>query len=195
MKRGSVSKVFVAALVSGLLLFGLALLNSSNSPRAEAADAKTDAKPEGRVGADLPNDVAEARARAKLLHETLHGALQVMHRDFFREEEKLPIPSQSLEDVFEEVAKSQKVTLRWLVVNTDAMNVDHKAKSDFEKEAVRALASGEKSFESATGGDYRYAGAIRLSADCLGCHLPSRSSNKDRAAALVISMPLKPKAP
>ncbi len=29
--------------------------------------------------------IGEARGRATLLHETIHGSLQVMHRDFFVE--------------------------------------------------------------------------------------------------------------
>jgi hypothetical protein len=169
----------------GLVVIGLALPDLRNDPFAKA-----DSPPTASDALQHPTNVAEARGRAKLLHETLHGALQVMHRDFFREDEKMPIPSQSLEDVFKEVERTQQVKLRWLAVNTDAMNVDHKPKSDFEKQAVKALASGEEFYES-TQGDYQYAGKIRLSASCLGCHLPSRGSNKDRAAALVISIPAK----
>jgi hypothetical protein len=37
-----------------------------------------------------------------------------MHRDFFREDEKLTIPSRSLEDVFRELTRSHGVELRWL---------------------------------------------------------------------------------
>ncbi len=191
MRCGYGSRILATAVASGLFLAGFALLNFSNEPRAKAGEAETDSALASPAGEHLPTGVAEARGRAELLHETLHGVLQVVHRDFFREDEKLPIPSQSLEDVFAEVARSQKVKIRWLAVNTEAMNVDHKPKSDFDKAAVKALASGEESYESTTKGDYQYAGSIRLSADCLQCHLPSRSSNKDRAAALVISMPLK----
>jgi hypothetical protein len=173
----------------GLLLAGGGLFGLTSKKMTKAADA------EAKPAASLPTDVSEARGRAKLMHETLHGVLQVVHRDFFREDEKMPIPSQSLEDVFAEVEKTQNVKLRWLAVNTQAMNVDHKAKTDFDKAAVKALAAGEESFESFTEETYEYAGTIRLSADCLGCHLPSRGSNKDRAAGLVISMPLKAKSP
>jgi hypothetical protein len=142
-----------------------------------------------QVGTNTPNSVAEARGRAHLLHETIHGALQVMHRDLFREDEKLTIPSRSLEDVFRELARSHRVEVRWLAVNTEAMNVDHKARTDFEKNAVKALASGKTEFESAEGSVYRRAGVIRLSSQCLKCHLPIRTSTKDRAAGLVIAMP------
>jgi len=144
--------------------------------------------------ASFPSDISEARGRARLLHETIHGTLQVVHRDFFREDEKLPIPSASFEDVFEEVARSQKVKVRWLAVDTQAMNVDHKPTSVFDKQAVKALRSGQTEFESLENGSYHYVGTIRLSAHCLKCHLPARSSNKDRAAGLVISMPFKKSA-
>lgn len=137
-----------------------------------------------------PTTVAQARARARILHETIHGALQVMHRDLFREDEKLTIPSQSLEDVFKELHRSHDVEARWLAVNTEAMNVDHRAQTDFEKDAVKALATGETEFESTDDRIYRYAGAIRLSSQCLKCHLPNRTSTEDRAAGLVISIPL-----
>ncbi len=35
------------------------------------------------------------------------------------------------------------------------------------------------------------AGAITLSGECLKCHVPDRTDLKDRAAGLVISVPLK----
>lgn len=31
----------------------------------------------------FPDSVADARGRARWLHEAMHGALQVMHRDYF----------------------------------------------------------------------------------------------------------------
>lgn len=144
-----------------------------------------------RATEDSPRSVDEARGRARLLHETLHGALQVMHRDFFREDEGLKIPSRSLEDVFKEVASSYGVRLRWIAVDTKAMNIDNEAKSDFEKQAVAALKSGKKEYETGRPDEYRFAGRIRLSAGCLSCHASRRSSNADRAAGLVIVMPLK----
>jgi hypothetical protein len=147
----------------------------------------------GAVRKDAPNapsTVAEARGRARLLHETIHGALQVMHRDFFREDEKLAIPSRSLEDVFRELTRSYGVEVRWLAVNTEAMNVDHKARTEFEKNAVRELASGKEEYEASDDEVYRHAGVIRLSSQCLKCHVPNRTSTRDRAAGLVITMPL-----
>lgn len=113
-----------------------------------------------------------------------------MHRDLFREDEKLTIPSRSLEDVFQELARSYGVEVRWLAVNTEAMNVDHRVRTDFEKYAVKALASGKQEFESTEDAVYRHAGVIRLASQCLKCHVPSRTSTRDRAAGLVITRPL-----
>jgi hypothetical protein len=39
----------------------------------------------------------------------VRGALQIMHRDFFDEENAHAIPSASLEDVFHEMGKSYDV--------------------------------------------------------------------------------------
>ncbi len=139
--------------------------------------------------------VDEARQQAKLLHETVHGMLQVVHRDFFDEEESLKIPSASFEDVFEELEQSHGVSLRWMSVNTKAMNVDNEPETDFEKDAAKALISGKKEYEASNGETFQYVGTVRLSSRCLKCHVPRRSNNKDRAAGLVISIPLKRHVP
>ena len=138
----------------------------------------------------LPSAANEARARAQLLHETIHGVLQVMHRDFFDAEESLSIPSHSLEDVFKELDKSYGVNIRWLAVNAKAMNVDNKPGSQFEHAAVKALSEGKTEFEKITPESYQYVGAIRLSSQCLRCHLPARTNNDARVAGLVITLPL-----
>ena len=152
------------------------------------------------AGADDSNDtspgvapatsVEEARARARILHEAFHGALQVMHRDFFDEDDARVLPSGSLEDVFEALQHSYDIQVRWLAVNAKAMNIDHEANSDFEKQAVAALASGKKEYELVTTNEYLHAGTIRLASQCLKCHLPQRTSTADRAAGLSIRMPL-----
>ena len=80
--------------------------------------------------------------------------------------------------------------LKWLTVNTDVVNVDHEAETEFEKAAVKALAAGRPFFEQVTSQRYDFAGPIRLRSQCLKCHLKRRSSNADRTAGLVISMPL-----
>ncbi len=135
--------------------------------------------------------MAAARIQARVLHETIHGTLQVVHRDFFREDESLHIPSKSFEDVFAELEKSHKVQLSWIAVNAQPMSVDNRPEGEFEEQAAKALADGKPEFEIVDGKMYQFAGAIRLSNTCLGCHLPRRSSNDDRVAGLVIRFPLR----
>ena len=136
-----------------------------------------------------PTTVREARARARLLHETIHGTLQVVHRDFFSGDGSSPIPSASLSDVFAELSRSHSVEIKWLIVQTDVMNTDHRPQDAFEKQAAKQLAMGKPQFESAQDGLYRYAGPIRLASQCLKCHVKERTSNEDRTAGLLISMP------
>lgn len=138
-----------------------------------------------------PTTAVEARVRARILHETVHGALQVIHRDFFEEEESRVIPSHSLEDVFKELERSQGIKVRWLAVNARAMNVDNEPRTEFEKQAVKVLSDGKAEFEQVTDKEYQFTGSIRLASQCLKCHLPMRKSNEARVAGLVISMPLK----
>jgi hypothetical protein len=140
-----------------------------------------------------PTSVEEARVRARLLHEAFGGALQVMHRDYFREDQRLKLPSKSLEDVFKEMATTHQVELRWLAVNANAMSVDHKPRNEFEEQAVKALSSGKDEFELANEKSFQYAGSIPLSASCVKCHVRSRTSNAEKKAALVIIVPLRKK--
>lgn len=138
-----------------------------------------------------PVSPLEARGRARLLHEVVRGALQVMHRDFFDPDDRDRIPSSSLEDIFEGVADSFGVELRWLGVNAKVMDVDHKAKDEFEKRAVAALAKGKREFESIEENTFRFVGAIRLHNACLKCHVPFRNSLETRIAGLAISIPIR----
>jgi len=137
-----------------------------------------------------PSTVAEARSRAILLHESIRGTLQVIHRDFFDEDDAHAIPSASMEDVFHELENSFHIKVRWLNVNTDVVNVDHQPQDRFEQQAVKALARGKPHFEVTENGRYRYAGPIRLASQCLKCHVKLRTTNEDRTAGLLISMPL-----
>jgi hypothetical protein len=139
-----------------------------------------------------PASLEEARARARILHEAFHGALQVMHRDFFDDEQARVLPSGSLKDVFSELERIYGIELRWLAVNAKAMNIDHQPRDQFELAAVKALSSGKSEFEQLQSGQYRHAGTIRLASQCLKCHLPDRKSTDDRAAALTIGMRVVP---
>lgn len=170
-------------LLAVLLVVGCALslleLRADDPPLATASDAIS-----------APTSVVEARARARLLHESIHGTLQLVHRDFFVEDESRSIPSASLEDMFAELANSYQVELKWLVVETDIVNVDHQAADDFEKAAVVALKDGKPRFEAVENERYRFAGPIRLASQCLKCHVQHRRDTADRTAGLLISMPL-----
>ncbi len=132
----------------------------------------------------------EAIARGRLLHLALHGALQVMHRDFFRRGESKTIPSESLVDVFKEMENDFSVALRWLAPDETIMNEDHAPQDDFDRRALKALAAGEKEFVSEEKGMLRFAGPVVLHNDCLKCHVPNRKSLENRFSALSISIPV-----
>ncbi len=144
--------------------------------------------------ADLPATAEEARGRARILHETIHGALQVMHRDFFGDDEELNLPSQSLEDVFKEISRSFGVEIRWLGVNA-TKDVDHKPQDDFEKRAAAAILKGATEYADVERGKYRHVGMIKIQNECLKCHVPNRQSLEDRFAGIAITIPLQKPAP
>lgn len=135
--------------------------------------------------------LSEARSRARLLHEMIHGSLQVVHRDFFDDDNPSSIPSASFEDVFAAMEESYQVKLKWLIVETDMLNVDHQPVDDFEHAAVKALRAGEPRYEEVQQDRYRFAGPIRLASQCLKCHVKNRTTTEDRTAGILISMPLK----
>ncbi len=113
---------------------------------------------------------------------------------FFDDENPHAIPSASLEDVFKEMEKGFGVKIRWMTVNTDLVNVDHRPQTEFEQRAAQQLGDG-KPFVEANGAErYQFAGAIRLSSQCLKCHVKLRTDNQDRTAAVLISMPLRQRA-
>ena len=134
--------------------------------------------------------IEEARDRAVLLHDLANETLRAIHDAYYREDEGLPIPAVLLRDVFGELATRRQVEFRWLAVDADAMNVDHKAKTDFEKKAVQALAAGEALHEETADGVYRHVGVVPLTSECLKCHLPNRRSTRTRHAALMIAIPV-----
>ena len=168
-----------------LLLVALGLATTFAALKAEEPVVQSN-----HEGIPSPTTLAEARARARLLHESIRGTLQVVHRDFFDEDDSHSIPSASLEDVFDEMHKSYDVKLKWLIVETDIINVDHQPDGDFEKAAVKALKNDKPLHEEIENQRYRFAGPIRLSSQCLKCHVKHRKSTEDRIAGLLISMPL-----
>lgn len=156
-----------------------------------AAQAEEKPAPDEQASTAPAASVDEARARARLLHETLHATLHAVHHHYYREDEGLPIPAATLDKVFGQIARRQNVQLHWLAVDGQAMNTDNVARDDFERAAVKAIASGKLEHESIDGKTYRLAGAITLTGDCLKCHIPNRTSTEDRAAGLVIGIPLR----
>ena len=145
---------------------------------------------EVRQNENQPVTLDDARGRARWMHELVHGALQVMHRDFFDDEGTASLPSQSLDDVFAEMAKTWAVEIRWLGVNA-TKGADHLPRNRFEEQAAEALKAGKMEYESIEGSRYRFAGAIRLQNQCLKCHVRDRTTLEDRVAGLVISFPMK----
>jgi hypothetical protein len=148
------------------------------------------AGPEGGRAAQRPT-AAEAQGRAELLHETLHATLQVVHHQYYREDEGLAIPAATLKKVFGELASRKQVDVRWLVVNAAAMNSDHLPQNDFERKAVAAIGAGKDEYVEVEQDVFRRAAPITLSSECLKCHAPRRSSTNDRLAGLIISMPIR----
>jgi hypothetical protein len=149
----------------------------------------TAAEPAEKTPRVLPS-VAEARGRAELLHETFHAVLQVVHHQYYREDEGLAIPAATLRKVFAQLATRNQVEIRWLAVNAAPMNQDHVPRNDFERRSVAALTAGGSSYEAVEGDMYRRVAAITLTSECLKCHVPNRSSTEDRLAGLSISMPI-----
>ena len=137
--------------------------------------------------------VEAAREQARLLHDALHSTLLIVHRKYYREDEKLPIPSSVLDDVFEELQRTRNIKFRWISVNAEAMNIDHEPKTEFEKQAAEVLSSGKKEFEQVEKGIYRHVGTICLPSQCLKCHMPNRRSTATRFAGLIISLPVNEK--
>lgn len=137
-----------------------------------------------------PISFEAARAQATILHEAMHTTLQVTHDRYYHEDEGLIIPAAALKEVFADLKKRQNITLRWLVVEGQAMNTDHEAQNEFEQAAVKALKSGKPSHEQVQAGMYRRAAPITLSNHCLKCHVPDRKDTRDRRAGLVISIPV-----
>ena len=175
----------------GFLFWGFLFLPFATSTHAEESDSESAVVVNTKASQIHPPDsVREARDRSKLLYETIHGMLQVVHRDLFDDEEAFAIPSHSFEDVFDELERTFDVSARWLVVNTDVLNVDHKPQNQFERDAVKALADGKATWEKASEGRFQFAGAIHLKSECLKCHVKRRISTETRTAGLVISMPI-----
>ncbi len=180
------------ALGPGLLTAVILVTGILRLEGQEAAPPSTSAPPAGgsAPAKRLPT-AEEARERAEVLHDLANEMLRAIHQAYYREDEGLPIPALLMREVFQDLGKRRQVEFRWLAVDTDAMNVDHKPQTDFEKRAVKAIASGEKNFEETADSVYRHVGLVPLTSECLKCHLPNRRSTKTRSAALLITIPVR----
>lgn len=182
----NLNSVLVAACILLVGISGRPAFGERPESRSAAPDEQ-----QASVVATRPVTVQTARAQAASLHDALHTMLQVTHDRFYREDEGLPIPAATLKDVFAELKKKQDITVRWLVVDGQAMNVDHKPQDEFERMAVKVRTSGKPLHEQIVNGVYRRAGPITLSNHCLKCHVPNRRSTRDRTAGLIIDIPVR----
>ncbi len=148
-----------------------------------------DAKPKDATTKQPLPSLAEAKQQAAILHDAMHATLQIVHHQYYREDEGLRLPAATLKDVFKEIEETRGIKLRWLVVDGQAMNSDHEPTTEFDKLAVKALQAGEKRLEDSQHGILQHAGAITLTNHCLKCHVPDRKSTEDRTAGLIISIP------
>ncbi len=188
-------RVLTAAGLISLCLVATSLFGEppkEQKPKEDPAQTATKSDPAEDVKKSAIT-VQVARQRAELLHTAFEATLIAVHRAYF-EGERDAVPAVVLEDVFSWVDKETHGKTRWIAVNTEAMNIDHEPKSDFEKKAAKALAAGNESFELIEDGVYHRAGAVSLVTGCLRCHetgLIQRRQRK-RVAGLVISIPFKP---
>ena len=182
----------------GLLFAALAVTLISAAPgnhpvKKPGKAAGTTKKPKKKTGglkslAAKPLPLEQARQRAQLLHDIYESTLLTMHRHYFEPDKQRVIPSRALEDVFYTGRRRWGVEARWLAVSAQAMNIDHKPKTVFEKAAVRALATGKKRHEEVRDGTYRMAAPIVLFANCIRCHT---TRGRNPVARLVLSLPVK----
>lgn len=165
--------------------FSALTLSGSLSRASEDAPAEKPA---------APLSVAEARERAKLLHEVHSATLEALHRHYFKRDHPV-LPARAMEDVFADVDKQTRIKTRWIAVNTPAMSVDHKPRSDFEKDAAAELAGGKSAFERVEKGVYHRAAVIPLGPGCVGCHtrFGAPPAKTPRVAGLIIAIPVKGK--
>jgi hypothetical protein len=183
-----------SALIPGLLFVaapGLFRIQGDTEGDEEAVSPETSVAARAADSTEVEKPSREeARKRSEMLHELIHQMLPAVHEDYYREDEGLPLPAAMFGRVFEKFAERQPVRIRWLAVDGEPMNVDHRPRNEFEHAAVKALKSGQSVWEETTEGQYSYAGAIRLTSECLKCHVPNRTSTRERTAGIVISMPV-----
>jgi hypothetical protein len=156
-----------------------------------AAPNATDDKTVGVPDSEKRVTVADARERAKLMHNIYAATLDSLHHHYFRRDRSV-LPARAMEDVFAEMERQSSIKAGWIAVNTKAMSIHHEPKSEFEKQAARAIAAGKSEFEFVEKGVYRRAGAIPLATGCVSCHTGAfdKTPQTQRFVGLVISIPI-----
>jgi hypothetical protein len=170
---------------TGLLCFAWTL-SAGQPPAKETKGKPAEKSDEKRVS------VAEARERAKLMHDVYSATLDSMHHHFFRRDRAV-LPARALDDVFKEVDRKTKIKTRWIAVNTPAMSLNHEPETAFEKKAAAELAEGKADYEATEKGYYYRASPIPLGSGCVSCHTKFgvTEDKKPRFAGLVIAIPVK----
>ena len=132
-----------------------------DEPIKSQADIKKTAE-ESLIEKDVKRvPLEDARVKAKLLHDVYSSTLDVMHHHYFRED-RSAIPARVMEDIFTELEERENIKAGWISVNAKAMSIDHEPDTDFEKQAAKTLASGQKDYERVEKGMYQRATGISL---------------------------------
>ncbi len=141
--------------------------------------------------------VDEAKARVKLLESAYISTLQNMHRRYFDGNERAPVPSNVLEEVFRRVDYDNGTKSRWIAVNTPAMDPMHEPADDLSKAVAKYLKSNTGRFERVVEDKLISGRSITLFASCQKCHVSalSQQSGGRKMAGLIIEMPLFNKIP
>ena len=171
-----------------LLISSATLFSQDAKPPASA----TSQQPAVAGPANPENaEITAARERAKLLHDVYSTTLGVIHHHYFHREKSV-IPARAMEDVFQEMAGTSGTMANWISVNTKAMSIDHKPRTEFERTAAEEIIAGKEAYELVGKHFYRRAARIPLGTNCIGCHdgLFSTANKTPSWAALVISIPL-----
>lgn len=178
------------ALIATLLVLGAVWAWAEAVPEVSAEKSRA---PASSAPTAVPEDAAkaDARAKAKLLHEVYALTLESVHHHYFHNVRAV-IPARAMEDVFADMERQTKTKARWIAVNARAMSIDHEPRNEVEKQAASALAAGKREFELVEDGYYHRASPIPLGGGCVGCHVGflAKPSSSPRVAGLVISVPL-----
>lgn len=185
------NRSITVAAYSGLVIATIGLLSQEGNAVfcAEKNELTSATDSEAEQKQRLPLEIA--RDRAEVMHDLYEATLEVMHHRYFHGD-RATVPARAMQDIFSIIERQSEVEARWISVNMKAMSIDHEPETKFEKAAARAIAKGRKHIDVVEEGFYRRAGAIPLSAGCVGCHggLSSGSSTTPKFAGLVISVPI-----